>query len=186
MISEITKEKLWMLATAILLIILAVFIYLYFVNTPTSKKIIGQPVPAFSAPKLYHPYTPFTESSLDHNVDLMIFWNSSCQACMEQHDLLMYIASTQLVTLYGIDFQDHSDSAKAYLKKHGNPFHDIAVDSEGHIGLLVNLHSVPEVFVVDKNNVIRDKIAGPISPTIWFDRLIPEINRLSQEKSHKN
>ena len=184
MISEITKEKLWMVLTAVLLIILAVFIYLYFIRQPEPKKILGKPVPAFSAPELYHPYTPFTDATLDHKVDLIIFWNSSCQACMEEHDLLMYIASTHLVTLYGIDFKDNSKAAKAYLHKNGNPYKAIAVDSKGRIGLLINLQRVPEVFVIDKNGVIRDDIAGPVTPVIWFNHLVPEINKLNKEKPH--
>lgn len=182
MISQITKEKLWIAVVAILLFIIAIVIYFYYVSSPEPKKEIQHRLPAFAVPELFHPDTFFRNKTLDNKVDLVIFWNSSCQACMEENNLLMYIASTHLVTLYGIDYKDNSNKAKAYFKKHGDPFKAIAVDSKGHIGLMMHVQNTPETFVIGKHGVIKGEFSGPITPIIWFNELMPEINKLDKAK----
>jgi cytochrome c biogenesis protein CcmG/thiol:disulfide interchange protein DsbE len=175
---QITKEKIYMIFPAILLVIIAILIYYRFVHMPSKKSPVNEHMPQISAPLLLRPNEQMTNNSLGGKVDLIVFWQSNCVQCKEEHELLMYIATSHLVTLYGIDFKDNPNKARAYLKAAGNPYKAIAIDHDGRIGLLLNLQTVPEAYLVDKHGVIRDVIPGPITPIIWFDRLQPEIEKM--------
>lgn len=178
---QITKEKIYMIFPAVLLAIIAILIYLRFVHVIDTKAPNNEQLPQLMVPLLFHPDKDLTNGIFDGHVGLIVFWQSDCEKCKEQHELLMYIANSHLVPIYGIDYEDSPSKAKAYLESQGNPYQAIAVDSSGRVGLLLNLQSIPETYVVDKTGRIRDMVPGPLTPIIWFDRVKPEIEKLKSE-----
>lgn len=184
---DTTKEKLaFLLIPVCAIIIIAIIIYIYYVQPPKPIQSLGQTLPQLSAPELLSPDKQFSNALLDHRIELISFWSSDCKDCEEQQNLLMFLASAHLVAIYGIDFQDSSKKAKKFLMKHGDPFKAIAVDKNGRIGILLGINTIPETFLVDQHNKVRDEIIGPITPIIWFDRLKPEIENLRKKSTSRH
>lgn len=183
MLSKIIKEKHVITLIALLLTAIAVIIYFYFIRLPVQQVAIGSSLPSISVPNLLNEKKPITNSSLSHHIKLMIFWNTSSLECNEQQDLLKYIASTKLVNLYAIDASDQFEQALAYLKKYGNPFTAVAMDKNNYISLLLDIQKIPTAILIDQHNIIKDRLTGPITPAIWFNHLVPEINQLSHKKT---
>ncbi len=179
---DITKEKLYLIIPIVLLVAIAVIIYLYFVHSPVASNSKSR-LPQISAPELLHPDQRFTNSTVlnNSNGSLVVFWNASCEGCLNQHKLLLYIASTRLIPIYGIDSHDSLQIARHYIAEYGDPYKAIALDQSGTVGLLFDIQALPTSFLVDKKGIVRDEVFGVITPVIWFHRLEPEIEKLEKK-----
>ena len=65
----------------------------------------------------------------------------------------------------------------------GNPYESSLFDAQGKFGIELGVYGVPETFVIDQRGYIRDKIIGPVTPSIIEKRLLPLIARLKSEKT---
>ena len=179
---DITKEKLFLLIPIFAIIIVAIIIYIYYIQRPKLEHIVNHQLPQISAPELLSSNKQFSNSLLKHHIELITFWNSKCDSCQEQQNLLMFIANAHMIAIYGVDSHDTSKNAKKFLIKHGNPFKAIAVDKNGRIGLMMGINSIPETLLVNDKGAIRDDMVGPITSVIWFDKLKPEIEKLKKQE----
>jgi len=139
--------------------------------------MINKKVPSLDAPLLLAPTKHFEASTLKGHASLVNVFASWCYSCLDEHKLLMTIAKSHQVNLYGINYKDTPKAAKALLTKYGNPYKQIISDSTGKIGINLGVYGTPETFLIDKKGIIRDKIIGPITKTTWRHRLLPEIKR---------
>ena len=64
------------------------------------------------------------------------------------------------------------------LNKIGNPYSNIAVDSNGKIAIDWGVYGVPETFLVDSNNKIILRLAGPITNEVLNYKINPELRKL--------
>ena len=49
-------------------------------------------------------------------------WASWCVSCREEHPVLVDLAKSKLVPLYGLNYKDKRDEALAWLTKFGDPY----------------------------------------------------------------
>lgn len=63
------------------------------------------------------------------SADIINIWASWCAACRAEHEFLKQLTA-EGITIYGVDYQDDVENARAYLKQNGNPFVTIMFDSE--------------------------------------------------------
>ncbi len=68
-----------------------------------------------------------------------------------------------------------------WLVEYGDPYDQILFDPQGEIGINFGVYGTPETFIVDKQGVIRFKHIGAISPRIWREKLLPEIQKWQNE-----
>ena len=93
-------------------------------------------------------------------------WASWCIPCRKEHYLLMELSENQSLKLVGLNYKDNSKNAKEFIKKFGNPYSQILIDSDGTLSVEFGAYGVPETFLIDKNKKIIDKFVGPINEEI--------------------
>lgn len=126
--------------------------------------IINTPAHEFVAPELYEG-KPVRLSDYKGKVIVLNFWASWCKECALEHSYLLeinerYKGDSRFVML-GVNYQDKTDLAQAYLKQHGNNFIHVR-DFSGKVSIDYGIYGVPETFVIDQQGMIRHKAIGPI------------------------
>jgi cytochrome c biogenesis protein CcmG/thiol:disulfide interchange protein DsbE len=140
--------------------------------------LIDKPAPAFSLPRLDAPDKPLSAQDLRGKVWLLNVWASWCVACRQEHPVLLDLAGSGAVPIYGLNYKDKRDDALGWLKQFGNPYVASISDSEGLVGIDYGVYGVPETFVIDKAGVIRLKHIGPVTPEALRDSILPLVRKL--------
>ena len=106
--------------------------------------LVGKPAPAFTAPLLSDSSNTFNTADMKGKVWLLNVWASWCEACRDEHPVLVAIAKTGIVDTYGLDYKDTDLEAQAVIDANGNPYKKIATDVEGKIAIDYGVYGVPE------------------------------------------
>jgi cytochrome c biogenesis protein CcmG, thiol:disulfide interchange protein DsbE len=172
-----TRYLLPLAAFVILVAFLAVGLSLKPREVPSP--LIDKPAPAFSLPRLDAPQQPLALKDLEGKVWLLNVWASWCVACRQEHPLLVELAGSGAVPIYGLNYKDKRDDALAWLARHGNPYIASISDAQGLVGIDFGVYGVPETFVIDKAGVIRMKHIGPVTPEVLRDQILPLVKKLN-------
>jgi len=141
--------------------------------------LIGKPVPSFNLTTL-DPASGavggggLTPQDFAGKVTVVNFFASWCVPCKAEHPLLFLLTKDYQVPVYGIAFQDKTEDTARYIQEMGSPYSKIGLDQNGRTAIDFGVTGVPETFILDKNGVIRYRLAQPIDP----DRLAGEIGPL--------
>ena len=141
--------------------------------------LIGKPAPHFELPQLHEGTKTFTEKDMLGKVWILNVWASWCVSCREEHPVLLDLAASGAVPVYGLNYKDKRDDGVQWLAKFGNPYALSAFDAEGQVGIDYGVYGVPETFVIDKEGVIRYKQIGPITPEALEKTILPLIRKLN-------
>lgn len=144
--------------------------------------LIDKPAPHFELTTLYDPNEKITPEQLRGKVWLLNVWASWCVSCRAEHQVVKRFAQLDLAPVYGLNYKDEEEDAKAWLGALGNPYEASLVDRSGNTGIDWGVYGVPETFVIDKKGIIRDKVIGPVTDEIVKERLVPLITKLKQEQ----
>jgi len=141
--------------------------------------LIDRPTPTFELPTVANPDATLTSARFgEHPVSLFNVWASWCVACREEHPLLMRLSRETDLPIYGLNYKDRRDEARAWLARYGDPYRVSAFDGEGKVGVDWGVYGVPETFVVDGEGTIRYKHIGPITEQAWRETIQPIVQRL--------
>ena len=140
--------------------------------------LIGKAAPPFTLPVLHAPGKTVSNTELKGQVWLLNVWASWCVTCREEHPVLVELARQKVVPIYGLNYKDKSDDAKAWLKQFGDPYVMSLVDEKGQIGIDYGVYGVPETYVIDRDGVIRYKKIGPVTPDTVRDKILPLVKQL--------
>lgn len=162
--------------------VLVVFLAIGLTHDPREvpSPLIGKPAPAFTLPQLHDASKSFSVADMKGQVWLLNVWASWCVSCREEHPVLVEFAKTHAVPVIGLDYKDQVADAKQWLEKLGNPYTQIAVDSDGRVGIDYGVYGVPETYVIDRQGIIRMKHTGPITPASLAQKILPLVKELSQ------
>ena len=141
--------------------------------------LIDKPAPAFSLPRLDAPEQQMALGDLKGKVWLLNVWASWCVACRIEHPVLVDLAKSGAVPIYGLNYKDKRDDALAWLAKHGDPYLVSLSDTQGLVGIDFGVYGVPETFVIDKTGTIRLKHIGPVTPEVLRDTIQPLVKKLN-------
>ncbi len=175
------KPKRWvyLLPLGLFVVLMVFFFYGLGLNPRLiPSPLIGQPTPEFALPKLSNPDELFKQTNLKGEVSLLNIWATWCTSCRQEHPVLMKIAKSNEVPIYGLYYKDVPELGVNWLKKYGNPYRENAVDEDGKVGIEWGAYGTPETFVIDQQGIIRHKHVGPISWHEWETELLPLINAL--------
>ena len=140
------------------------------------SQLVGKSAPEFTLPPLDEDAQSFTRAELAQGRPTVInFFASWCTPCRIEHPTLQAMAARGDITLYGIDYKDNPEKARAFLKELGNPFGRINEDRDGRVAIDFGVTGVPETFVVDGNGVIKAHYAGPISDAVVQGLILPAL-----------
>lgn len=143
--------------------------------------LIGKPAPQFSLPELADPARTLDRKDLLGKVTLVNVWASWCVACRDEAQLLVALANSHVVPIYGLNYKDKRADAQRWLQTFGNPYVANAFDQEGRVAINWGVYGVPETFVVDAQGIIRYKQIGPITQEALKDKILPLVRRLQRE-----
>jgi cytochrome c biogenesis protein CcmG, thiol:disulfide interchange protein DsbE len=141
------------------------------------SQLVGKSAPDFTLPPLDAEAQSFARAELSQGRPTVInFFASWCTPCRVEHPTLQAMAARGDITLYGIDYKDTPEKARAFLNELGNPFGRINEDRDGRAAIDFGVTGVPETFVVDGNGVIKAHYAGPLSNAVVQGLILPALS----------
>lgn len=144
--------------------------------------LIDRPFPAFELKELNDQSRTLTVADLVGEVSLVNVWATWCPNCVIEHPELIRISDTEGVPVYGINYNDESVKAQAWLRRYGDPYKFTLVDDRGTLGIDLGIYGAPETFVVDAKGVIQYKHVGIVSNKVWTQTLAPLIKHLREKE----
>lgn len=143
--------------------------------------LVDKPAPQFSLPALYRPDEHIDNDTFAGKVVLLNVFASWCVSCTDEAASLDFL-HRRGVAIYGLDFNDTRDAAKAWLKRWGDPYEAIAFDRNGEQAANWGIWGVPETYVLDRHGVIVRKYTGVITPQAAKAEVLPLVTRLQGGK----
>ena len=177
-------KRVVILAPLILFVLLVAFLAVGLYRDPAEvpSPLIGKPAPEFALPRLDDAKQTFSPKDALGQVWLLNVWASWCAACREEHPVLLNLAKTNSVPLYGLDYKDTQPEAiKWLISGGGNPYEQTVMDESGKVGIDYGVYGVPETYVIDKKGVIRYKQIGPVTAKVLAETILPLVKRLQTE-----
>ena len=171
----------WSLPLAIFIVLVA-FLWVGLFRDPREvpSPLIGKPAPDFRLAKLHAPNEMLANSDLRGTVWLLNVWASWCVSCRVEHPLLLELAQSNVVSVYGLDYKDQPDDGRAWLAQHGNPYSASIIDRDGRVGLDYGVYGVPETFLIDKSGIVRYKQIGPLTADALKEKILPMVRELQK------
>lgn len=124
-----------------------------------------------------------TATQLLGQVWMLNVWASWCVSCREEHGVLMDIARSAVVPLYGLAYKDKTDDALVWLRQRGNPYAASFDDATGRMGIELGVYGVPETFVIDRQGIVRHRSTGPLTQREWAEVIRPLVERLKRTQA---
>jgi cytochrome c biogenesis protein CcmG/thiol:disulfide interchange protein DsbE len=145
--------------------------------------LVGKPIPQFTLKDVNDPSVIFSDKDLRGKVTFVNVWASWCHSCLQEHEMLRYIAQ-EGYPIYAINYKNKLSDAQKFLKKHGNPYVKNGHDLDGRAGFDWGVRGAPETFIVDQKGIIQFKYdKGPITREVWEAKLLPCYKALQQGAS---
>jgi cytochrome c biogenesis protein CcmG/thiol:disulfide interchange protein DsbE len=168
-----------------LFLLLATFLYRGLSLDPREvpSPLIDKPMPTFSLPRLQDPAATLGDADLRGDVFLLNIWATWCTACRAEHDVLLELARTGKVPIYGLNYKDERAAAQRWLQQLGDPYVANAFDADGRTGIDWGVYGAPETFLVDREGIIRYKHIGPLTREIVHGEILPLVARLESGRT---
>ena len=141
--------------------------------------LIDKKAPEFALPPLAGNGAGFSSADLSGKVSLVNVFASWCVPCRAEHKVLTALAQAKRLPIFGIDYKDKPDAARAWIADLGNPYTRIGAD-DGRVAIDWGVYGVPETFVVDRDARIRYKHVGPLTQTDLEQKILPLIASLEK------
>jgi cytochrome c biogenesis protein CcmG/thiol:disulfide interchange protein DsbE len=176
----------WVLMVAAFLILLSVisfgaevlnFAYRSYTKPPASQ-LVGQSIPDFSMPRLDDPARRVTRQSLLGTPYLLSTWSSWCYGCKEEHPVVTKLAESKRIKVIGLNIQDETADAKAWLERYGDPYVFTLVDYSGRTANRMEIFTSPHHVLVDARGVVRWKRSAILDDRMIREELLPAIKHM--------
>jgi len=142
--------------------------------------LINKAAPAFQLPQLQDPAKSFSAADVRGKVWLLNVWATWCGPCREEHPVLVELARSGAVPIYGLDYKDVRDDALTLLSQEGNPYVLCASDADGRVAIDYGVYGVPETYLIDREGVIRFKQVGPLTSESVQKTILPLVKDLNK------
>ena len=167
------------------LLAFTIFILLLYVGLDNNSRLVHSPLidkklPEFNLPILQSE-SQAKISTFPDDTFLLNVWASWCIECIREHQVLNLVVNDEKVRLIGINYKDSESDAVGWLNIYGNPYEYNIFDKDGELGIDLGVYGVPETFLVDKNKVIRAKYIGVISEDIYYNEILPTIEKIKDD-----
>jgi cytochrome c biogenesis protein CcmG, thiol:disulfide interchange protein DsbE len=165
---QASRSRAILLIPLLLLLILGVLLALNLGKDPklVPSPFIGKPAPVFNAVDLLNGEKIGTET-LRGQAYILNVWASWCVVCQIEHrHFNAYAKTPNALPVIGLNYKDAPEDAKRWLAQLGNPYQQIAVDSDGKIGLDFGVYGAPETYFIDRQGIVRFKHIGEITPEV--------------------
>ncbi len=142
--------------------------------------MIDKPVPKFDLPAVMGRPRGLASAELKGEVRLVNFFASWCVACRAEHPLLNRLTRDGVVPVYGVNYKDKPEDARAWLDRLGDPYVRSGADLPGRVGIDWGVYGLPETFIVDQRGRIVFKHIGAIDAAALEDTILPIVEKYRQ------
>ncbi|WP_316175943.1 MULTISPECIES: DsbE family thiol:disulfide interchange protein [unclassified Bradyrhizobium] len=143
--------------------------------------LIDKPTPRFQLASLDGKGGGLASTDLQGDVVLLNVFASWCPGCRVEHPMLLKLAESSAIPIYGLNWKDDRNDGKRWLAKHGSPYARVGSDESGRAGIDLGVTGVPETFVIDRAGRIRFRYPGPLTEDVWRDDFEPLLKALRSE-----
>ena len=168
------------LVPLLIFIVLVIFLGIGLTLDPREvpSPLIDKPMPVFSLNQLKETDQKLGSSDFINEVSLLNVWASWCVACRTEHPVLVDLAKSGVINIYGLNYKDEREDALRWLDYFGDPYAKSGHDLDGMVCLDFGVYGVPETFIIDRKGIIRYKHIGPVTEDILKNKLMPIIEKL--------
>ena len=124
--------------------------------------LIKKKVPIFEASSLLNKKSFLSTNEFNNEIILVNFFASWCVPCRAEHSFMQSL-SNEGIKIIGINYKDDPQQAIQWLEELGNPYSNVAIDSNGRIAIDWGVYGIPETFIVNTNNIIQYRHVGPLT-----------------------
>ena len=146
-------------------------------KTSLPSPLINKPFPDFELGVVEDGRT-LTTADLKGQPALVNVWATWCPNCVIEHPELVRIAAEEGVPIYGVNYNDDTPKAIAWLQRRKDPYRFSLVDDEGRLAIDLGVYGAPETFVLDEKGVIQYRHVGTVTNEVWRQDLLPVIVHL--------
>lgn len=120
-------------------------------------------------------YPQFDPAQTD-TAHLLNVWGSWCAPCRIEHPVLMALKA-EGIPVYGINWRDSPEAARAFLEELGNPYAGVMQDADGSAAQALEISGAPETLVISRDGRILVRWPGPITADVLRNRIYPALER---------
>jgi len=138
---------------------------------------IGKPAPTITLEPLAG--NPLLSDAVlrEPGIKMVNFWGTWCVACRAEHPTLLWINENLDIPLHGVNFDDETARAVAYLRDEGNPFAALGEDTQSKTKIDWGVYGAPETFIIDGDGTVLMRYAGPITSRVLNETILPFIRK---------
>ncbi|WP_137702044.1 DsbE family thiol:disulfide interchange protein [Marimonas lutisalis] len=141
------------------------------------SQLVGKQAPPVELAQLGETPLLTDEVLAQPTVKLVNFWGTWCVACRAEHPTLLWMRDNLDVPLHGINFDDTTARALAYLEEDGNPFSHLGEAKTARTKIDWGVYGAPETFIIDANGRVVMRFAGPITQRVLNETILPAIEK---------
>ena len=164
------KKQLLIFPSIIFFFILLVFFYLLIIDrdpTELPSVLIEKKVARFEAESLLNDKKFISTEEFGNKTTIVNFFATWCKPCREEHRYIKRLSNIEGIKIIGINYKDNPQRTIKWLKELGNPYSNIAIDSNGQIGIDWGVYGLPETFIVNAEGIIKYRHVGPITKKVY-------------------
>jgi cytochrome c biogenesis protein CcmG/thiol:disulfide interchange protein DsbE len=135
--------------------------------TELPSVLIEKKVPRFEAESLLDDKKFISTEEFANKTVIVNFFATWCKPCREEHPYIKRLSNTKGIKIIGINYKDNPQRTIKWLKELGNPYSNIAIDSNGQIGIDWGVYGLPETFIVNAEGIIKYRHVGPITKKVY-------------------
>ncbi|MBS4697079.1 DsbE family thiol:disulfide interchange protein [Aeromonas allosaccharophila] len=170
------RSRLRLFLPLLLTLSLGILLWLGLGNNPYSQDeaTLGRTLPAWQSDNLLGG-SQLQTASLKGEPFVLNVWASWCVNCRAEHPLLSELAGT--VPLYGLNYRDKGDAARAWLIQAGNPYRAVLADPDGRLALELGVYGTPETYLFDADGALLARHTGELTKGIWQRQFAPLLDK---------
>ena len=160
------KKHFLIIPSIVFFFILGIFFYLLIIERDPSEipsVLLKKKVPIFEAVSLLKKQDFISTKEFGYETTVVNFFATWCLPCRKEHIYLKRLSNEKEIKIIGINYKDDPKQAIQWLKELGDPYSNVAIDSNGRIAIDWGVYGIPETFIVNANNIIQYRHVGPIT-----------------------
>lgn len=178
-----TTKRLLFLVPVIVFAVIATYFAIGLTRDPSiiPSALIDRPAPTFELADIEGRGGPgFSTADLKQGrVSVVNVFASWCVPCRAEHPVINRLAGMGVADVYGLNYKDKPDAARAWLQELGDSYTAVGADETGRTGIDWGVYGVPETFVVDGKGTIRYKHVGPLTDRMLEENILPVIRDIA-------
>lgn len=178
------RSRLRLFLPLLLTLSLGILLWLGLGNNPYSQDeaTLGRTLPVWQSDNLLDG-SPIQTASLKGEPFVLNVWASWCVNCRAEHPLLSELTGT--VPLYGLNYRDKGDAARAWLIQAGNPYRAVLADPDGKLALELGVYGTPETYLFAGDGTLLTRHTGLLTREIWQRQFAPLLDQARTDAQMK-